>query len=132
MRAADEKHERGKTGSGKSKGSGKKWGDYTHFSPTAEDKKAIKERAAHAPTELLLWIDKRMQDGFSLSLKWVEDRDAIRAEMRAPGEDRMLAPAIASYHSDALVALHALWYADTIGAPHWSEERMSAKEAHNW
>jgi len=132
MRHADEKRERpGRNGS-KRGSSDKKWGDYHHFSPDADAKVAIKEKAAKALPELTEWLSKRVDSGYSVTIKYLEERDAVRAEMRAPGEDRMLAPAIAAYHADALIALCALWYADTMGNPEWAEQRMTAKEVHNW
>lgn len=132
MRLADEGRSRGKSGKDNRAAPAKKWGDYLHFSPTKEEKVAIRELSKEAHPNLLLWLDKRMQDGFSMSLKWIEDREAIRAELRAPGEDRMLCPAIAAYHADAQIALCALWFADTVGKPNWADQRMTDKEAHNW
>jgi len=132
MRAADEQKERGKKRAGKGKAPGKKWGRYTHYSPDKSAKEAIKAQASGLSASLFLWLDEMLDSGFQVSLHWIEDREAVRAQMRAPGDDPMLEPAIAAYHARATVALFALKYAHEQGAPDWREERMTAEEADNW
>lgn len=132
MRLVDESKERKSKGGGRSDRSKSKWGKYTHYSPDTDSRAAIRESAERALPALFLWLDARLQDGYTLSLRWVDEREAMRAELRAPGEDRLKAPAIAAYHAETLIALCALWYADTMGEPNWTDERMSAQEAYNW
>jgi len=132
MRAADEKRERSKKVKGSGKSPGKKWGRYTHYAPDKAEKAAIKAKSEGMEAALLLWLDSMLDSGFQVSLHWIEDREAVRAQMRAPGDEPMSAPALAAYHVSAKIALTALKYAHETGAPDWQEERMTAEEADNW
>lgn len=132
MRAADEKQERRGKGKSSRGSGGKKWGRYTHYTPDKDSKAEIRKAVGISDESLLLWIDQMLDSGYTLSLHWIEAREAIRAQLRAPGIDPMLEPAIAAYHASARVALHALKRAVTVDCQDWQTERATAEEADNW
>jgi len=92
----------------------------------------IPDEASKAIPDLLLWVDRRVQSGEKVTLQWVDDKECVRAQLRGAGDDPTQCPAIAAYHADSLIALCALWYADTMGKPEWREARSTAQEATNW
>lgn len=132
MRAADEQQERPKTASKGKKRHGKKWGKYTHFSPTKAAKEQVREEARKYPPDALYSLTEALQSGATVSLQWRDEQQAIRAQIRAEGDDPMASPALAAYHEDALVALLALIRAMKVECKDWDSERMSPSEAHDW
>lgn len=132
MRAADESRQKGQKRPGTRLPAGKSWARYTHYAPDKDAKAEIRKAIGTSDESLLLWIDQMLDSGFTLSLHWISAREAVRAQLRAPGEDPMLSPAIAAYHVSARTALHSLKRAVTVDCQDWQEERLSAEEADNW
>lgn len=83
---------------------------FTSYNPTKEEKASIREME-ETLDDIIDFISTYLQDGFTLTFKYMTDQECYCVTLRESSEDWKSAPALSCWHVDWLKAFRMLYHA---------------------